>query len=87
MPDWVPNTVGLIGMLALAYPALAADRLAGHLASIDAAARHEDTDQAIKDLRDEIRGTPRSPWQPLHRRLLYGGYLCLLASYLLRFIP
>lgn len=85
MPEWLANAAGLAGMLALAWPALAADRLAGRLAAIDAAARHPATDQSIKDLRDLVRNRPAQGWRPLHRRLLYTGYCLLVASYLLRF--
>ncbi len=87
MPDWVANAAGLLGMLALAYPALAADRLAGRLAALDAAARHPDTDAAIKNLRAEVLAKPVPTWRQVHRKLLYTGYVLLFFSYLLRFVP
>ena len=85
MLDTLANGLALLGMLALAWPAVAADRMAGRIARIDRAARHPDTDSFFKELREEaLRAEPASIWRPLHRCLLYGGYAALLGAAVLR---
>lgn len=54
IPQWIPNITGLAGMLMLAVPAIRVNAMAGVVASIHSAARHEDTDQAIQDIRDTV---------------------------------
>ena len=84
---WIPNLLGILGMLALAIPTMATDRLAGRVARIDEAARHEQTDEFFKELRAEVLSEGQAnAWRPLYRVLLYGGYGALLLSSILRLI-
>lgn len=88
MAPWIPNLIGLLGVVALAIPAIAADRLAARLSRIHKAARHEGTDEFLKELRDEVRSEmPVNSWRPFHRLCLYGGYAAVLLSALLRMVP
>lgn len=88
MDPWIPNLIGLLGVVALAIPALAADRFAGRLSQLKSAAQHEKTDEFLKNLRDNVLSElPVNAWKPAHRMLLYGGYLAILLSAILRMVP
>jgi hypothetical protein len=82
----LPDVLGLFGMILLAWPAVAADRLAYRFARLEKTAQHPETDKAIKDIRDELLKAPRSSWNPLHRVCLFAGYGGLLAAYIIRLL-
>lgn len=88
MPAWIPNTVGLLGMLLLAYPALVVNAAARRLARLEEVGFGADADDFFHELQEVIEENGRRRamrWNPWHQGCLFGGYGLLLLSYMLRY--
>lgn len=83
LQEHAAQLIGLLGLIALALPAIKADAFARREALIKQAARHEGTDEWLKKLRELRERNPPPSWTPLNTLLLYGGYGLLTLSFLI----
>lgn len=76
------STLSTLGLLLLAWPAIAANAAAKRLSRIEQLSIHEDTDQFFRRTKEMLRKNANDGigWKRHHEALLFSGYALSLAA-------